>query len=50
MEFNGLTCNASNICLLSNAQSRSICSENRTGAKSGGARDDVPVDENKNPI
>jgi hypothetical protein len=35
--------------LLSNAESRSICSENPTGAKSGGARELPPVDENGNP-
>jgi hypothetical protein len=35
--------------LLSNAESRSICSENPTGAKAGGARDLPPVDEEGNP-
>jgi hypothetical protein len=35
--------------LLSNAESRSICSENPTGERAGGARDCPPVDENGNP-
>jgi hypothetical protein len=47
--FNGLQCNMNTLALLSNAESRSICSENRTGAKSGGARDCPPVDEKGNP-
>ncbi len=44
--FDGLQCGLSNISLLSNAQSRSICSENRTGQRAGGARDMPPLDEN----
>ena len=47
--FNGLQCNMSTMALLSNAESRSICSENPTGKKAGGARDCPPVDENGNP-
>jgi hypothetical protein len=47
--FNGLQCNMATMALLSNAESRSICSENPTGAKSGGARELPPVDENGNP-
>ncbi len=35
--FDGLHCDLGNLSLLSNAQTRSICSENRSGAKSGGA-------------
>lgn len=42
-------CNMSNLARLSNAKSRSICGENRSGAKSGGAREFPPVDENGNP-
>jgi hypothetical protein len=44
--FNGLQCNMNTLALLSNAESRSICSENRSGARAGGARDCPPVDEN----
>ncbi len=44
--FNGLQCNMATMALLSNAESRSICSENRTGARAGGARDCPPVDDN----
>ncbi|MBN2713167.1 MAG: DUF2961 domain-containing protein [Planctomycetes bacterium] len=47
--FDGLHCSMNTISLLSKAKSRSICAENRTGAKSGGAREFPPVDENGNP-
>lgn len=47
--FDGLACNLSTLALLSNAQTRSICSENRTGAKSGGARDLPKLDEAGKP-
>ncbi len=46
MSFNGLHCSPETMHLLSNAESRSISSENKTGAKSGGGRAQVPVDEN----
>ncbi|MCH2175446.1 MAG: DUF2961 domain-containing protein [Lentisphaeria bacterium] len=49
MSFNGLHCSMQTMSLLSKAQSRSICSENKTGAKAGGAHAEVPVDENGNP-
>ena len=49
MSHNGLFSNLSTLSLLSDAKSRSICGENRTGAKAGGARDFPPVDENGNP-
>lgn len=44
--FDGLHCSMQTMSLLSSAKSRSICSENRTGEKAGGARADVPLDEN----
>ncbi len=47
--FDGLTCNMGNLALLSDAQTRSICSENRSGAKAGGARDVPPVDAQGKP-
>jgi hypothetical protein len=47
--FDGLMCNLSSLALLSDAKTRSICSENRSGAKSGGAREFPPVDENGKP-
>lgn len=50
VEFNGLQCGMSTMALLSNAQSRSICAENRSGGKAGGAREMPPVDENGKPI
>jgi len=43
--FDGLMCNMSSLARLSNAKTRSICGENRSGAKSGGARDFPPVGE-----
>jgi len=46
MEFDGLHCSPSSIYLISNAESRSISPENKTGEKSGGGRAPVPVDEN----
>ena len=49
MKFDGLNCGPSTMFLLSDAESRSICPENKTGAKSGGAREPVPVDENGKP-
>ena len=47
--FNGLQCDMGTMALLSNSKTRSICSENRTGAKSGGARDLPPTDAEGNP-
>lgn len=49
-KFDGLHCSPSTMHLLSDAETRSISSENRTGAKSGGARAEVPLDDNGNPI
>lgn len=49
MKFNGLHCSPDTMYLLSDAESRSISSENKTGAKSGGGRELIPVDENGNP-
>ncbi|NRA36535.1 MAG: hypothetical protein HRU15_00200, partial [Planctomycetes bacterium] len=34
---------------VSDAESRSICGENRSGAKSGGGRAELPLDENGKP-
>ncbi|NQU40009.1 MAG: DUF2961 domain-containing protein [Lentisphaerae bacterium] len=48
--FNGLHCNLSTMALLSDVESRSICGENRTGARAGGAREVPPVDEAGKPI
>ena len=42
--FDGLMVDRSSLARLSAAQTRSICSENRTGAKAGGARDVPAVD------
>ena len=50
MKFNGLHCSPDTMYLLSDAESRSISSENKTGAKSGGGREPIPVDENGNKI
>ncbi len=47
--FNGLQCSMNTLALLSDAASRSISSENRTGARAGGARDCPPVDDHGNP-
>ncbi|MEA2011797.1 MAG: glycoside hydrolase family 172 protein [Verrucomicrobiota bacterium] len=47
-KFDGLMCNVNTMYMLSDAKSRSISSENRTGAKSAGAREPIPVDENGN--
>lgn len=49
MKFDGLHCSPSTMFRLSDAESRSICSENKDGSKSGGAREPVPVDEDGNP-
>lgn len=46
--FNGLQCSMATMALLSNAETRSICSENPRGEKAGGARDLPPLDENGN--
>ena len=47
--FDGLMVDLSSLARLSEARSRSICSENRSGAKAGGARDVLPLDENGKP-
>ena len=47
--FDGLMVDRSNLARLSDAKTRSICSENRTGAKAGGARDVPPVDADGKP-
>jgi hypothetical protein len=43
--FDGLLCSLNTLSLLSDAESRSICSENRTGERAGGARECPPLDE-----
>lgn len=48
--FDGLSVGLERLALLSSARTRSICSENRSGAKSGGARDLPPRDEQGRPI
>ena len=48
-KFDGLACSPATLHLVSEAETRSISSENRTGEKSGGARTAVPVDEQGNP-
>ena len=47
--FDGLHCNLSTLSLLSKAQTRSICAENRSGERAGGARELPAVDEAGNP-
>ena len=47
--FNGLHCSLDSLSLLSNAESRSICGENRTGARAGGGRECPALDENGDP-
>lgn len=42
MTFDGLHCDLGNLSRLSNAQTRSISAENKTGEKGGGGREDVP--------
>lgn len=49
MTFDGLHGNLSSLAHLSNAQTRSISSENKTGAKGGGGREPVPTDDDGNP-
>ncbi|WP_269522509.1 glycoside hydrolase family 172 protein [Coraliomargarita parva] len=49
LPFNGLGLNLGKLSRLSNAESRSLCAENPTGAKSGGARAVPELDENGNP-
>ncbi len=49
MSFNGLQCDLATLSLLSDARTRSICSENRSGAKSGGARDFPPTGPDGRP-
>lgn len=48
-DFNGLQCSLNTLSLLSDAETRSICSENRTGARAGGARECPPLDEHGAP-
>ena len=48
--FDGLHCNLSTLARLSNAQTRSICSENRTGERAGGGREFPATDELGRPI
>jgi hypothetical protein len=48
--FNGLGMHLGNLSRLSNAESRSLSSENPTGVKSGGARAVPRLDENGQPI
>ena len=49
MSFSGLQCDLATLSLLSDARTRSICGENRTGAKSGGARDFPPTGPDGRP-
>jgi len=42
--FDGLHCHMGNLALLSNAKTRSISSENRSGAKGAGGMDTPPID------
>lgn len=42
--FDGLHCHLGNLSLLSNAKTRSICSENRSGGKSAGGLETPPPD------
>ena len=44
MSFDGLHCSMATLSLTSDVESRSICSENRSGARAGGGRDEVPLD------
>ena len=46
---NGLMTSLESLAMLSRAKTRSICSENRTGAKAGGAREFPPVDSQGQP-
>ncbi|MEN8127223.1 MAG: glycoside hydrolase family 172 protein [Planctomycetota bacterium] len=51
MSFDGMACNMSNISFLSNAETRSVSSENRTGGKSAGGMEPVEIDpETNQPI
>lgn len=50
MSFDGLMCDLSSMALMSDAKTRSICGENRTGEKSGGAHAMPPVGENGKPV
>ncbi len=47
--FNGLYCSMDTMALLSDAETRSICAENRDGSKAGGAREFPPVGEDGRP-
>ncbi len=49
-KFDGLMVDLGTLARLSDAQTRSICSENRSGARAGGARDFPPTDEQGQPI
>jgi hypothetical protein len=46
---NGLYCSLETMARLSNAETRSISSENRSGARAGGARECPKADENGRP-
>ncbi|MFI4912473.1 MAG: glycoside hydrolase family 172 protein [Sedimentisphaeraceae bacterium JB056] len=48
MTFDGMACNMNNLAFLSNAKTRSICSENRSGEVSGGGKEPVPLDPETN--
>lgn len=50
MSFDGLHCSLATMALTSDVESRSICSENRSGDRASGARDEVPRDEAGNLI
>jgi len=47
--FDGLMCHLGNLAYLSDAQTRSISPENRTGARAGGARDLPSLDDQGRP-
>ena len=47
--FDGLQCNMGNLFRVSNARTRSISSENKTGAKGGGGQEEVSLDVEGNP-
>jgi hypothetical protein len=48
--FDGLHCNLSTLSLLSKAQTRSICAENRIGERAGGGREFPATDEHGHPM
>lgn len=49
MKFDGLACDPATLCLLSDAETRSVSAENKTGEKAGGGRELPPVDKDGKP-